>query len=447
MTIQFTLIIVTILIAFSVTVYTQSSNYRKKEFYGRLKEKAITTAKLLIEVNEVDEKLLKIIDRNTVTTLPEEKIIVYNYENKKLYDSAEEINMPVSEKVLDEIRLEEEIWFSKEEKEIMGILYSDRYNRFVIVASGYDKFGKSKLNNLRLVLISGLLVSIILSLLAGWFFSGRAMSPISNIIKEVDKISISSIGSRVNEGNGKDELAQLAITFNHMLDRLEEAFELQKSFVSNASHEMRTPLTVITGQIEVALINQRKIKEYEKILKSLLEDIRSLNKLSNGLLNLTQAGLDPSKLKFLPLRIDELLWECEEDIKRSNPDYNIVIGFDEIGEVDESLFMINANEQLLKTAISNIIENGCKYSPDKKVTVSLSIADNSIYLYFKDNGIGIPEEELSKIFEPFHRANNAKSHKGHGIGLSLTKKIIELHKGKITIKSMLNAGTTVSIRL
>lgn len=447
LTLQFALIVASILFLFSASVYTLSANYRKIEFYGRLKDKALTTAKLLIEVNEVDEKLLKIIDKNTVTTLPEENIRVYNYQNEEIYNSADEIKVDISTKTLDEIRLEKEIKFNQGEKEILGLLYSDNLNRFVVIASGHDKFGIAKIKNLRIVLLSGLLVSIVLTLAAGWIFSGRAMQPISRIVKEVDEISISNIGARLNEGNGKDEISQLAITFNNMLERLEESFELQRSFVSNASHEMRTPLTSITGQIEVALMKKQNTEEYEKILRSLMDDIRNLNRLTNGLLNLTQAGLDVSKLKILPVRIDELLWECEQDINKSNPDYKINIAFLGIEDAEESQLIVNGNEQLLKIALLNVIENACKYSPEKKANVSLKIDNNNIVLEIKDEGIGIAANELTKIFEPFYRGQNAKTYNGNGIGLSLTKKIVELHKGKITIDSVVNKGTTVTMVL
>lgn len=444
LTLQFSLIAASILILFSVTIFLLSSYYRQQEFYSRLKDRALNTAKLLIEIEEVSPDLLKKIDKNTIA-LPLEKISIYNGENKLLYNSSED-SSGADLNLLVRIKSGEEIIFKTEEKEGLGFLYNDKHNKFVVIASAYDKFGLRKLNFLKIVLIAGLIASVIIALLAGWFFSGQALKPISNVISQVDTISARSLNLRVDEGNGSDEIALLAITFNKMLSRLESAFEMQRSFVSNASHELRTPLTTITGHIEVALMKPRSTVEYESLLHSLHEDILHLSKLSNGLLDLAQASFDVSKIFFSPVRVDELLWQSRTELLKRQPQYTITILFDNFPD-DEQLLRLKGNEYLLKTAMINLLDNACKFSEGKSVEVLMKFSSGRFYLYFKDKGIGISAEEMEQVFEPFYRGHNARTVKGHGLGLPLTQKIINQHNGTVTISSQLNHGTTVTIML
>ncbi|PKP50111.1 MAG: two-component sensor histidine kinase [Bacteroidetes bacterium HGW-Bacteroidetes-1] len=446
LTFQFTYIVVIILVLFSSSIYYFSASYRESEFFSRLEDKASNTAGLLIEVKEVDHDLLKIIDRNTINAMFNEKVIIYDYQDKEIYNSLDDDSIQVSKKLLDKIRLEKNIRYHEGEHEVVGLLYTDKYDRFVVIASALDKYGKSKLINLKWILIIGFFISIALTVYFGRIYAYRALKPMSDVVKEVDKITISSLDMRVNEGNGTDEIAQLAITFNKMLERLESAFEMQRSFVSNASHELRTPLTSITGQIEVSLMKQRSLFEYESLLNSLLEDVKNLNDLSNGLLDMAKASSDISEISFQKMRVDELLWETREELIGQKKDYNVIIQFI-VPIDDENKLAIVANKRLLKIAFANLMDNACKYSENKKVEVLLMNNENFIVAEFIDNGIGIDKEDLDKIFQPFFRAKNVRNISGNGLGLSLTEKIIGLHQGKISAKSELNIGTSISISI
>jgi len=440
---RFTLIVASILTVFALTVYYFSSSYREQEFYSRLDEKAKNAAKLLIEVDEVSHDLLKIIDKNTAS-LPEEKVIIYNYLNKEIYNTMDNDSDNVSKSFLDKIRLEKEIRYVQGNEEALAILYIGKYDRFVVISSAYDKYGFSKLKNLKIILIVGWLLSVVIIMLAGWIYAGQALRPISGVVGQVGNITAFNLNQRLEEGNGTDEIALLAVTFNKMLDRIEEAFNLQKSFVSNASHELRTPLTAITGQIEVALMNKRSQEEYETVFISILEDIRSLNSLTNGLLELTQANMGIEGIKLADVRIDELLWQVKNELLKRSPNYKINIQITNLPE-DESQLTILASEQLLKAAFINVIDNACKFSSEQEINVLFSVNEKDIELSVKDYGIGISQSDLQKIFQPFYRAGNAKKYAGHGLGLALAQKIVCLHRGKLTIDSEINSHTTVKI--
>jgi signal transduction histidine kinase len=272
------------------------------------------------------------------------------------------------------------------------------------------------------------------------------LQPISKVIHEVDDISATSLHRRVNAGNGKDEMSKLSSTFNNMLERLEQAFTTQKQFISNASHEIRNPLTAILGQIDVALLNERSANEYIKVLQSVREDITNLKTVANRLLLLAQASMEDVEKRFTTLRLDQLLWDSRAELQKLHPEYQISIEMDSSID-DESRLNVNGDEQLLKAAIINVLDNGCKYSVNNRVSVLLKSSAGKTMLEFKDHGIGIPEEDLPHLFEPFYRGKNTDSYKGNGIGLSLVYRIVKSHFGDIRIQSQINAGTIITIFL
>ena len=447
LTFQFIVIVAFLLFISSLAIYFFSEDYRKDDFYNRLSNKGTNTAKLLIAIDEVDADLLKIIEKDNPVSLPKESIAIYDYKDEQLYSSDEENVLGIDKELLDNVRLENELRYQKGDYEILGFLFVDKFDRFVVIIGAVDIYGLSKLRNLRIVLLVVFSISVILVFISGRIYAGRALRPISRVIDQVDDITITSLNLRVDQGNAKDEIATLAATFNGMLDRLESAFKTQKNFIANASHELRTPLTAITGQLEVILMKSRTEDEYKNAMISVLDDIKNLNTISNRLLLLAQASSEKGETAFTTLRIDELIWQASSELKKRNPEYIITVSFDEKMS-DEKNLTILGDEQLMKTALINLMDNGCKYSPDHKMEVHLGFkGTNKLIIIFSDKGIGIEPGDLRQIFEPFHRGKNAVSFKGHGIGLSLVHRIIKMHGGDIKIESEINQGTTVTVFL
>ncbi len=262
--ILFVSIVALILLATSVSVYFFSANNRHEEFYKRLENKARNTARLLIEVDEVTPEVLKRIEKDNPVSLPEEEIKIYDFHNRVLFSSDKEEFIRVDTALLDKVRLETEVRFNTGQYECLGFLFTDRYGHFVVITGAVDIYGQQKLANLRTIFFIVFGVAIIIILIAGYMYVGNALSPISKVISEVDDISATSLHRRLNVGKGKDEFSKLAITFNSMLSRLDQAFASQKTFIANASHELRNPLTAILGQIEVSLLSPGPMKNTSK---------------------------------------------------------------------------------------------------------------------------------------------------------------------------------------
>jgi signal transduction histidine kinase len=297
-----------------------------------------------------------------------------------------------------------------------------------------------------LILIIVCILSFLVFTAAGWIYSGKALKPISDVIKDVEDITITKLNLRVSEGNGTDEIGRLAKTFNKMLERLEVSFVMQRDFISNASHELRTPLTSINGQLEVLMMKERSSEEYKTAVNSVLDDLRSLIDLANRLLLIARTTSEGSVNLNKKVRVDEIIWQAQEETKRYNKEYRINISLDN-SLTDSDQMLIQGDEAMLKVAVSNLIDNGCKYSPDHSVDIRIGHSNSYIEIVFTDNGIGISEEEIHKVFEPFYRASNAITYPGTGIGLQLVSQIIKKHNGTIKLSSQIGKGTTVYLNL
>jgi len=400
LSLQFLGIVTTLVTISLLLIYFFSAEYRSKDFFTRLRNKTITTAKLIAEIKSLDSNFLKIIDRNETSIISDKNVLIFDENYHELYNYNPHSEIPISNQVLEKIKKVGEVHFSEENYQMFGKIFPNKQGSFIIVTSGVDILGFDKLLNFKFILVAVFFSSIILVSFAGYMFSGRALAPISEIIKEVDNISAKNLGQRLNEGNGKDEIASLSKTFNNMLGRIEGAFNMQKDFVANASHELRTPLTAISGQIEVTLLKDRPVDEYKNVLNSIFDDIKNLSTLSNRLLSLAQVSSEKQDFNFNNIRVDEILFKSREELLLGNKDYNITIEF-AADTYDENQLKVNGNDTLLKIAFSNIMDNGCKFSNDGKVLVKMSFNEKEVNVDFIDHGIWIRPEEHKHIFEPF----------------------------------------------
>lgn len=446
LTLIFFSLVIVVLTAISLSIYFFSSNHREVDFYRRLKNRAVNTAKVLVEVEEMNADLLRRMERNNPASLPDQHIVIYNQLNEVLYNSEGTHTVPVDAVLMASIRQQQDIRYEYKNYEVLGFLYEQGHEKLLVIAAATDVYGKDALRNLRNVLIITFCASIVLVSILGWIYAGKVLSPISKIVSDVSNITAVNLNQRLDEGKKNDELDRLAATFNEMLERLQGAFTAQKNFIANASHEIKTPITVMSGEIEVTLLQERQKEYYIQVLQSVLGGLRGLNRLSTQLLLLAQASADEPVKKFTTLRIDDILWELKDEWLRAFPEYTIDINFD-LALNDQSL-QVPGDEQLIKVAILNLLENGCKYSEDNHVTVNLnSKKGNHIRIDFVNNGPGIEAETLQKIFDPFYRGSANKKVKGFGIGLSLVSKIIKLHNGLIEVESIPYQKTVFSIVL
>lgn len=427
------------------SVYYFLSNYSYADFYKRLEARVSVAEKRYFESNQRDAQVLKNIREEHLELLSDEKeYIVYCPSEASLKQIAETNSIPIN--LLNLVYTQQFANFQKDDIFYHGKKRETSKGVYIVIVSAKNYYNTHHLILLRKVLLVGGLISILLIIYLTHLFSKRFFDPIDKIITKVNSISTDNIHLRLDDIKNTDEIKRLTTTFNNLLNRIEIAFETNKNFISNASHEFGTPLTAIIGEADVALLKDRTPAEYKEALQKILKQSERLNKISQSLLYLAQIGYKENKFNYTILRTDELILQANEIMNQLIPKNKITLDFELLPENPKKL-KVMGNKDLLMLAITNIMTNACKYSSNKPVIVSLASTNNEIVIIIKDQGIGIPESELPFIFDPFFRASNTAAYDGYGIGLPLTQNIIKIHKGELSINSVLHNGVTVQIKL
>lgn len=428
-----------------IFIYYFAQQYTENEFYLRLRQRATIAAQAYSTQDEIDIDIYEDIRIRHLQTLPDEKEVIYELGPDGNL-SASEINHDLPQSFISEILSDEYAEFKRGSSYYTGLLYNDGTGAFIVILSARDVYGAGKLENLRNILFGAFFISLIFISVLGQYYATQALSPIARITRKVNSIRADNLYTRLDSVNAKDELAELTRTFNNMLDRLQISFDLQNNFINHASHELRNPLTAIIGQTEIAQAKERSVEEYRTSLKKIELEASRLDTLVNGLLKLAKTDFDSKGLVIDIIRVDQIIIEIMEDLDIAIPENKVKLDFEDLPD-DESLLTVNGSETLLKVALSNILENACKFSNNKGVTLKILTDDSHILLTIRDEGVGIPTDELKNIFEPFYRGSNVRNVEGFGFGLPLAYRIITLHNGEIRVSSQVNKGTIVKIKL
>ncbi|MFH0772005.1 MAG: ATP-binding protein, partial [Candidatus Omnitrophota bacterium] len=323
------------------------------------------------------------------------------------------------------------------------VIENDKVAYIVQVTSPLTQVAAA-LNRLRFILSLLLPAAIFLTGVVGLFLAEFTLKPLKKIIKTVRQITAENLKLRVDLPDTKDEIKRLADTFDDMLEKLDKFFSSQQQFINDVSHELRTPLTILKGELEVALKKVRSQKEYESILHSSLEEMDKINRIIENLLMLARFDNKDVSLEIKPLGLNRLIQNILDDIKILSDQKVIQINFSS----EEKNIILEADESQLRRAILNVLDNAIKYTPENgKVFVSFKKENNRVELKISDTGTGIAKENLPFIFDRFYRVDKSRDTNGFGLGLSITKSIIEAHKGKIEVASQPNQGTSFVISL
>jgi len=446
LTLLYSVIFAGILLLFAFFFYFSFARDQAEGFYEQIKQQAITKVYLLFDLN-INPKVMQTIHANNAFHITNEEVAVYDQYYRLIYHDAENKDIVKETKsLLDSIRLHKELRYTYGDYSVTAFTLKHNNETFIVTVAAIDRHGQEKLKVIKENLAFGFCLSVLLIIVAGRFSAEQALKPVSDMVKNVEEITASNLDQRINTGNDKDELAELAITFNEMLDRLEKTFEAQKDFVSNIAHELRTPLSSIIAELELSRHKNRSIAQYQSVIELALTDAQALAKLTNSLLDLAKASYDPAQIAFKRVRVDEVLLDARQQLQKQNADFHIRLTFQETDDSEENI-SISGNAYLLQVAFENIMENACKFSADHTCIVNIAYREKYTLINFTDHGIGISKDELNTIFKPFFRGKNHEFAGGYGIGMALCEKIVHLHQGKITVESQLGQGTTFQIAL
>ncbi len=314
---------------------------------------------------------------------------------------------------------------------------------YIIQVSGSLKPIYFELNRLKAALFIFLPLSILLVIASSVFLTKRALRPVDDMTSAIRQITAKNLHQIIELPEANDEIKRLAETFNTMLIRLNQAFSSQKQLIQDVSHELKTPLTALKGKQEVTLNKRRSPEEYESVLSVNLEEINKMSQLVENLLALARLENEDHLLNIQSINLTQAIEQVINTMKPLANQKKIALLFSS----NEQL-LIEADANQVSRVISNIVDNAIKYTPNNgEVNVKLSKDNTHAKILISDTGIGITKNELPHIFDRFYRIDKSRSSPGFGLGLSIAKSIIDIHKGKIKVESLPGEGTAFTVFL
>lgn len=416
-----------------IILFSLFEQFRHEEFKQRLQEKSENAIKLLIDVEEIDERLLKLIEKKTVNKLYKEKIIVFDDSLRLVYSSLDEFEISLNKEDLFALKKNKVLFKRIGNDEIYGEYYSSPKNNFYVLVKAEDKYGFRKLQYLKYLLIGSFLISNIIVWALSFYLSKISLGPLDIVTNKIKEISEKNLNVRLIESKNRDEIYALTNSFNQMIDRIEKSYKKQKEFTSNASHELRTPITRIVSQLENIIFDKDLNPKLKNALISISEDSYQLSELVSSLLLLSQLE-ETDKTKFIKSnRLDELIFSSSSVVTKSYPDYKLIFDIQNNSSKEINL-ELKSDESLLKIAFINLLKNAYVYSNDNTVYCNIEQFDDCIIISILNKGIVPNINDIDELFQPFFRGSNSVNKSGSGLGLSITKRIIQYHNGNIAFE-------------
>ena len=302
---------------------------------------------------------------------------------------------------------------------------------------------EENLDQLELVLWTAIPFALLLSVVAVYVIVRRALKPLSAMIEVANRVSASNLNERLVLPHQHDEVAVLGSALNRMIGRIEAAFKSQKQFIADASHEIRTPITIIQSELEFA-DRSSMAEPARKSIHLALDELEHLRKLAGNLLLLARLEISDTIPHFRPVRLDELITDCVRKLSKLSLEKNVALQL----HIENAIELL-ADEEMLRSALLNLIENALKYTAaNGSVTIELSTENEVVRIEIHDTGVGISPDDIKNVFKPFYRSDVSRAtHGGSGLGLSIVQRIIELHKGTISVESIVNQGSTFNMTI
>jgi len=413
----------------STLIFVLYSNFRKEEFRDRLEIKALSNIKLLVNVKQLDDQLLKMIDQNSINKLYDEKTLIFDSNYKLIYSSIDDAKINWSIEDLKYLKKHKTFFKQQGDYEVYGVFYDTNEKDFYALISATDDYGKRKLLFLRYTLVISYIFFTCICWVLTSFMVKKAMSPLRTFHQKIKNINENNLDTRIKSKSNKNEVDLIANEFNFMMDRIEISYEKQKEFTAQASHELRTPLSRITSKIENTIADSITSDKAKSFLKTILLDINQLTELINSLLILSKID-NKNHEDQEAHRIDEILFSAIENLNKAFPYFVILFEIEESENLDTAL-EIKGNKNLLEIAISNVLKNACVYSNNKQAKVIISTQDDYLMISVLNTGKTLSENEQKNLFQPFMRGENSKGTSGFGLGLRIVNRILTLHNAKI----------------
>lgn len=280
-------------------------------------------------------------------------------------------------------------------------------------------------------------ILLVILAIAGFLIIYKITQSLTNLSSQIKLISSENLGTRIEGVSGSDEIAELACTFNNLLNRLDSAFKREQQFIADVAHELKTPLSVIQSSLEIALSKNRKNYEYRKLIEEVIKDAKRLSSILKNVLNLAWSETPSEQKKLTKFNLSELIEELSEIAQKMT----IIKKLQLQKSIEKNIYIKGIKEKLAR-AILNIIDNAVKYTNNGSISITLKKVKEKAFIIIKDTGQGINHQDLPYIFNRFYRGKKTDKVFGSGLGLAIAKSMIALHEGTIEVESIVEKGTT-----
>lgn len=428
--------IITFLIVF--LAYYDST---KNSYFKELKNVSFIAAIYYLEKDELPQYKHAEIKKEYRSLIESQMVSVYDKNDSVSFGKLVN-DKAITRNYLDFARKNKSVQFMAGDYFYYGIYYPDNQGDFVVVVKASAQEFQSQIFRLLVIVLLVLILGLITIFFLSRYLSKIVYQPLSNVVKQINSADYNSISRAITSSNTNDEIDELIKSYNKLLGRISENILVQQNFINYVSHEFKTPLASISGNLEVFAQKDRSPEEYQQVVKESLKDVFYIESILNNLLMMS--GLRDKEHTFSKFRLDEVIWNIYENLQPKALQSKSTIKVS-LEVKDSSLLEFNGNETLLHLAIYNLVENAIKYSAQKPIELLLSDDNSYLQIIIKDHGIGIDKEELNKITTTFYRGKNVDNIKGSGIGLSLTKSILDYYSIELKINSNIGEGTSVEL--
>ncbi|ERM80395.1 hypothetical protein P872_13575 [Rhodonellum psychrophilum GCM71 = DSM 17998] len=412
-----------------VFIYMLFYDYRKEEFQQQQQDKILTTLNFLREIREIDEKLIGTMDRVSIDEYYNEKILIFDANQRLIYSSIERSQITFTQNILSELSQEVDKVELKEGKfEILGIKIVSKGLVYYGISKAHDLAGFHYLDYLRFIFSFTFIVISVIIILMSHFLSKRITDPIVSLTKQIKDFNFEVKFNPIVTAGSKNEVAIMGQRFNELMQRMNEAFSFQKNAVQHISHELKTPIAVLVSNFE-RIEQESDLEKIKYLIKNQKEDTENLSKIINSLMEIskTESGSIP---KLTKIRVDELIFDLAEEFGVLHPEFHFSIEYAETIE-DEQKLTVPANLRLLKAALSNLMINCIQYSDDYKAKINIIPRAKLLQLEFINKGPVINEDEKKYIYQHYFRGKNSQGKRGFGLGLVFIRKILRMHQGEV----------------
>ncbi len=416
-------------------IYYSFSNFRSQEFADRLKEEALSDIKLFVKIQNIDKELLRTIDNNEVHKLYNEKTLIFDTHQKLVYSSVPDALIKYYPSDLAILKTKSFFFRKQNGQELFGLVYKTKGNDYYVIIAAEDIYGLSKLRYLAYTL---LLVFVVGCLLVGgmaYLIVMRSLKPLDILRQTISEITVQELKTQLPENRKYDEINSLSKSFNQMLQRIEAAYQVQRSFTAQASHELRTPVSRLSLQLD-NLLQEQHPKNTQNYLTNMHNDVQQLGGLVESLTILTHIYNKDYYGESRKVSIDEVIFNAYKVIKKQFADFEMELNIVENEDFVPNL-EIPTQATLLEIVFINLLKNAYLYADNKQILIEIKQENKTAQLQViltntASKIIAEPQNATSLLTDAFRRGDDTQHIPGSGLGLPIALRILKFHKATIS---------------